>query len=93
MNEGISIDVPIFDKVSSALERLEARLAKLAPEYELLSDIQAAARFNLPVRKITELRLSANGPRAAVEGKDARVSVSEWVAFFQREERRKGVRQ
>lgn len=82
-----------LDHITTLLEQLNDRVSKLNPQYELLSDADAMARFKLTAKKVSELRNSPNGPRAAVDGKDSRVSLSEWIAFFQREEKRKGVRQ
>lgn len=83
----------LIKTLSALTEEVKSLRAKVQPEYRLLNDAEASVRFGLPLRKIASLRLSAQGPRAAVDGKDAIVSESEWVAFFQRQEKSKGVRQ
>lgn len=83
----------LLKTLEALAEEVKALRSKVAPEYRLLSDTEASVRFGIPVRKIASLRLSAQGPRAAVDGKDALVSESEWIAFFQRQEKSKGVRQ
>lgn len=93
METPTTISGDLIAVINSLAQQIEALREKVSPEYRLLDDAAASVRFGISIRKIAELRLSAQGPRAAVDGKDAKVSEAEWIAFFKRQEKARGVRQ
>lgn len=80
---------------AATVERLLARLERLAPEYELLTIPEAAAEFKLSKSQAASIANRPDGPRKAVCGERRTkplISRAEWVAFFKREEQKRGSR-